>query len=179
MRKVFEYLKLIVFVAGVLAGVQVPGFVDQYGKHLNSRLAESSRSVAAFQQDADTYFGGDIAQLIVHYKNTADPAIVSGANHIDELFSRNQVLLNAQETFNRSLLSAYTQVLFTPVPEVRVDTWQQYAFVVLLDRSALVVGVLAGVLVLLGLELSVVLLNRAIRRSNRSRHRTSDLHVDS
>ena len=51
MRKILDYLRLLLFTGGVLIGVQVPGFIDQYGKSLEAHLLESSQSLKEFQRE--------------------------------------------------------------------------------------------------------------------------------
>ena len=65
MTKILDYLKIAAVLVGVLVGVQFPAFIDQYGKNLDSRLSESSNSIAEFQDDADKYFDGDLKKLKV------------------------------------------------------------------------------------------------------------------
>ena len=115
MKKILDYLKLSVFVLGVLVGIQIPGFIDQYGKNLDARVSESGNSVSEFQDDADNYFGGDINRLIEYYSNNVDPVIISGGESIEAIFSRGQLLINAQQQFNQSVYGSYAHVFISPV----------------------------------------------------------------
>ena len=42
------YLRLVVFALGLLVGVQVPGFVDQYAKRVSAHYIEASKNFAGF-----------------------------------------------------------------------------------------------------------------------------------
>lgn len=148
MKKLFDYVKLAVFVVGVLVGIQIPGFVDQYGKNLDARVSESSKSVAQFQDDADKFFDGDMDRLSGHYKKTRDPVIVSGGSSITALVTRNERLRLAQQDFQQSTFGAYVHVLINPVHEVRQDVWGKYTYEVVLNVSAIAVGVAIGLLAL-------------------------------
>ncbi|MEM9479453.1 MAG: DUF2937 family protein [Verrucomicrobiota bacterium] len=146
MKKIWDYSKLVFFVAGVLIGIQVPGFVDQYGKSLESRLLESRVSVSEFQDDADKFFEGDLGKLIAHYEKTNDPVINAGGESISAIVSRNQFLENAFQDFNSSLVAKYFHVFATPVTEIQDHVWSTYTYGVVLNAPAIYVGLLAGVL---------------------------------
>jgi len=54
------YLRLIVFAIGLLVGVQVPGFVDQYVKRVSAHQIEAAKNFSGFQDTANRNFGGDV-----------------------------------------------------------------------------------------------------------------------
>ena len=43
-----SYLRLLVFAFGLLVGVQVPGFIDDYTKRVDAHRAESEQSLLGF-----------------------------------------------------------------------------------------------------------------------------------
>jgi hypothetical protein len=47
-KHLMDYLRLVLFVCGVLVGIQVPGFVDQYGQRLEAHQLEAKLSLAEF-----------------------------------------------------------------------------------------------------------------------------------
>jgi len=157
MRKVFEYAKLVVFFAGVLIGVQVPGFVDQYGKSLESRFYESEKSKGEFQDNANKYFGGDIDKLIEHYNKKNDPVIVAGGDSISAIFIRNKELKNALSDFAQSIYSPYLHVVLHPVEEIKINVWKNYTHNISFNKSAITFGLLSGVLFLALFELIIFL----------------------
>lgn len=172
MNKIFEYLKLIIFVGGVLVGIQAPGFVDQYGKSLESRVSESKLSVSEFQDDSDKYFNGDLDKLIDHYDKNDDPVIISGGESIGAIVSRNRYLTLALNEFSQSIYSAYHQVIFNPVAEVRNDVWDNYTYSIILNGSAITIGLVVGLLFLIALELFIHTLKVVSRRFAKSKNET-------
>ena len=46
------YLRLVLFGLGLLVGVQVPGFIDDYGKRVAAHRAESEESLTGFRETA-------------------------------------------------------------------------------------------------------------------------------
>lgn len=158
MKKIMDYLKLAVLIFGVLIGVQIPGFVSQYGQNLDARVAESSKGLSQFQQDADQYFNGNLQQLLEHYDRNQDPVIVAGGQSIKALVLRNQMLTQAQSNFHQSLYSPYLQVFVSPIAEIRQDVWNHYEYKVILNAEAISIGVIFGLMVLALSELALFIL---------------------
>lgn len=159
MSNILNYLKISVVIISILIGIQVPAFVDQYGKSLDSRLAESENSIAEFQDDADKYFDGDLDKLIKHYENKEDPVIVSGGESIETLVSRNKILVNAQVKYQESFYSSYIHVLFSPIKEIREDVWRNYTYSIVLNKVEIIASVISGVGTLMLIDLLIFLLS--------------------
>jgi len=70
------YVRLLCFAAGLLAGVQVPGFIQQYEVVVSAHLTEARRALGPFVEIAERHFGGDLAALTAHYQ--ANPDAVMG-----------------------------------------------------------------------------------------------------
>ena len=150
-EKLFSYLKLSVVLMAVLVGVQLPSFVDQYGKNLSARLAESTLSIQVFQDDADKYFAGDLNRLVEHYKRRSDPVIADGGSSINALVNRNALLTAAYLEYQQSSFDAIAHVFIHSVEDVREQTWLNYSYSVVLNREAIVSAVvfaLAGLIML-------------------------------
>lgn len=158
MKKIMDYLKLAVLIFGVLIGVQIPGFVSQYGQNLDARVAESSKGLSQFKDDADQFFNGNIDQLLKHYARNQDPVIVAGGQSIKALVLRNQMLTQAQSDFHQSLYSPYLQVFVNPIAEIRQDVWNHYEYKVILNVEAISIGVIFGLMVLSLSELALFIL---------------------
>lgn len=169
MKRLFEYLRLALFVGSVLIGVQVPSFVDQYGQRLESHALESSRALKDFQKDADTYFGGDLQRLIAHYQANPDQIINDGGRNISGLYERNQQLNNAFVAFSASRFSPYVQTLLSPVPEIRSKAMESYDFTIALNQDAIIAGLLTGLIIGLSLELLLTLLKLLVRPNQHQR----------
>ncbi|MDY0223604.1 MAG: DUF2937 family protein, partial [Desulfobacterium sp.] len=92
MELFFSYIRVFVFLGCTLVGIQVPAFVDQYGKSLESRLIESRIALNEFQDDADKYFDGSVEELIAHYKKNDDQVFNEGGRSIQSIYDRNIML---------------------------------------------------------------------------------------
>lgn len=155
LNKIIEYIKLVIFVSAVLVGIQVPSFFDQYGQNLHARVSESAKSIEAFRDDAEKYFGGDLKRLVAHYEKQSDPVFVSGGESISSLLARNILLAGVLEEFNRTYYSAYLHVFLHPVAELRQDVWNNYSFTVVLNGASILVGILIAILLLACFEISL------------------------
>jgi hypothetical protein len=158
MRKILEYLRLILFMGGVLVGIQMPGFVDQYGKSLESHFRESVTSLEGFQDDANKYFSGDLDKLIEHYQSDHDPVFKDGGNSINDIYNRNILLGKAIEEFNENACSSYLHVILNPIPEIKNEVWESYTYNIMLDMPAIIWGLIAGFMLTAITEFTIFLL---------------------
>lgn len=164
MTKLHDYLKTAILLLALLAGIQLPVAVHQYGMLLEARVQESNISVREFQDDADRYFGGDLDQLIAHYDATPDPVMVAGGQSIQAIAARNRLLTRALDSYRRSPVHAYFATLVSPVPEVREQLWRDYQYNVTLDITAIAVGVGFALACAMLYELAVFALSTGLQR---------------
>ncbi|WP_299496729.1 DUF2937 family protein [uncultured Shewanella sp.] len=144
MKKIIEYLRLILFMIGVLVGIQAPSVVDQYGKRLQSQLTESKLSLSAFQGDADRYFGGSIDKLIAYYQGNDDPVFNDAGKNVEQLMLRQIALSTAWQQFSANEYSPYVQFIFDPMSDIKTQVLAQYTYSIVLNSQAIVIGVIAG-----------------------------------
>ncbi|WP_144211589.1 DUF2937 family protein [Shewanella donghaensis] len=156
MKPVFDYLRLVLFVSGVLLGIQVPAFVDQYGQRLDAHTTEAQLSLSEFQRDADRFFEGDINRLLAHYQASPDVVVNAGGQSIQAVYDRYQLLNSALVQFNQTAYSGFEQVAFSPLEDIRQEVWQQFSHTIMLDTRAIVIGLVLGFLFSLLCELSLV-----------------------
>lgn len=157
----FSYIRVFVFLGCTLAGIQVPVFVDQYGKSLESHLTESRLALNEFQDDADKYFGGSLEELIAYYRENDDEVFNEGGRSIESIHERNVMLRSNFEQFQSSSWSAYTQAIVSPVPDIREELWENYSYAIQLKPTAIAFGLIAGLIFTLGIELLIKLLCNA------------------
>jgi hypothetical protein len=171
----FAYIRLILFIGGVLLGIQIPGFVDQYGKRLEAHYLESMNSLRQFKVDAQKYFDGDMQKLIDHYRENGDPVFQDGGDSIQSIYDRHLLLENAVKTFKKDLWHAYYQALLKPVGDIQNEALASYSYSVKLDLGAIVFGLTCGLILALfgevvvrGVILAPGLLIRGLRSPVRS-----------
>jgi uncharacterized membrane-anchored protein YhcB (DUF1043 family) len=150
------YLRLIVFSIGLLVGVQVPGFVDQYVKRVSAHQSEALRNFSGFQQTADQYFGGDVGALIAHHEASADPAFKSEAQNIRNLYARLTALSAELAALRVPLVRQILHVILHPDPQILDETRAEYSYTVPLSPSAIACGVAIGALLALLAETALL-----------------------
>jgi hypothetical protein len=146
------YLRLVLFALGLLAGVQVPGFVDQYAKRVSAHYLESTKSIAGFQRTANQYFGGSIDALIAHHEASSDSVFKDEARDVAALYLRLKKLTIEFDAMNQPLLSRFMHVAFRPDREILGETITAYSYTVPLNEEAIICGLVAGLLLALFVE---------------------------
>jgi hypothetical protein len=140
------YLRLAVFAVGLLAGVQVPGFIDQYAKRVSAHYLEVSHDFTGFQRTADQYFKGDVAALIAHHRASTDAVFRDEARTISALYERLQLLAAELKALEGGLPARLTHVIVHPNREILQETVAAYSYTVPLNGDAILCGVTAGLL---------------------------------
>jgi hypothetical protein len=146
------YLRLVLFALGLLGGVQVPGFVDQYAKRVSAHYVEATKSIAGFQRTADQYFGGSIDALIAHHEASSDAVFKDEARAVVAIYVRLKNLTVEFDAMNGPLLSRFLHVAFRPDKEILGETIAAYSYTVPLNEEAIVCGLVAGLLLALLVE---------------------------
>lgn len=164
----FSYIRIFVFLGCTLIGIQVPAFVDQYGKSLESHLIESQKSLSEFQKDADKYFSGSLEKLIAHYKENIDQVINAGGVSIESIYDRNFMLKKNFKDFHSGSWAAYTQALLTPVPDVKKEVWKNFSYSIQLEPTSIAFGLFAGLIFSIVIELLLRLLFQIPKLLNRT-----------
>jgi uncharacterized membrane-anchored protein YhcB (DUF1043 family) len=163
-----NYVRLVVFALGLLVGIQVPGFVDQYAKRVSAHQIEVARNFHGFQETADRYFNGDVQALIAHHVASTDQPFRDEARSIREMYERLTVLTAELAALRGPLVRQILHVVFRPNKEILDETWSEYSYTVPLNPAAVVCGVTIGALLAMLVE---ALLTAGVRllRPRRSR----------
>jgi hypothetical protein len=159
------YVRLIVFAVGLLIGVQVPGFVDQYVKRVSAHQIEAARNFSGFQETANRNFGGDVAALIAHHAASSDAAFKDEAQNIRDLYSRLTALTEEVNALQAPLIRQILHVVFAADPAILAETRAAYTYTVPLNFPAIVSGVGIGAILALIAESLLLALARLTRRS--------------
>jgi hypothetical protein len=146
------YLRLVLFALGLLAGIQAPGFVDQYSKRVSAHYIEATKSFAGFKQTASLYFGGSIEALIAHHQSSTDAAFKDEARSVAMMYGRLQKLAVEVNAMGRSLASRIFHVAFEPDREILDETVAAYSYTVPLNEEAILCGLIAALVLALLVE---------------------------
>ncbi len=144
-----DYLRLGLFALGLLCGVQVPAFVNQYEQRVEAHLLEAQQNLSGFQRTADLYFSGSIERLIVHYRESSDRVFRQDAASIEQIYKRVQLLKSeAQKMMQNSFFKAL-HVATDSEPQLLDETVSSYQYTVPLNPLALLWGIACALLLAL------------------------------
>jgi hypothetical protein len=147
-----DYLRLVLFAIGLLAGVQVPGFIDQYAKRVSAHQLEVAADFRGFQETADRYFGGSVPALIAHHAASTDPPFQQEGSAIRTMYQRLLALSAELAALRGPLIAQILHVALRPNREILAETRAAYTYTVPLNPSAILCGVAAGALLALCVE---------------------------
>jgi hypothetical protein len=165
------YLRLVVFAFGLLVGVQVPSFVDQYAKRVSAHYLEATRNFSEFQRTADQYFGGSVEALIAHHSSAADAVFRDEAKRIAAIYARVTLLKAELDALRGPLPAKIVHLLIRPNREILNETVAAYSYAVPLNQDAIVCGLTAGLLLAIAVESLLIGVMHALRgRRHRIAH---------
>ncbi|WP_028239906.1 DUF2937 family protein [Stutzerimonas azotifigens] len=135
-----SYLRLMLFALGLLIGVQVPGFVENYTSHVEARRLEARQGLAGFEESARRFFDGDLAALVEHYRNSQDPVFQSDAQSVQALVDRERLLEREWRAMQGPWFARVWHLLFGADRRLLDEAWAGYRFQVLLAPDAIAWG---------------------------------------
>ena len=154
-----SYLRLVLFAAGLLIGVQVPGFINDYAKRVEAHLIEAQQAMKGFKATAQQFFNGDVQALIQHYRNSQDPVFRSDADSVNNLITRAQILDREWQALQGPWYAKAWHVFTAANPEIRMETWNGYSWQVLLTPEVIGWGLMGALLLSLVIESIVVFID--------------------
>jgi hypothetical protein len=166
---VADYMRLIAFAVGLLVGVQVPNFVDQYAKRVSAHQIEVTRNFSGFQETADRFFGGSVEALIAHHAASADRVFKNEAKSIREMYDRLTSLTAELAALKGPLIKQIIHVVFRPNNEILNETRSAYTYTVPLNAPGIVSGITLGAFLAIGVETLLLAGVRLVRRGRRGR----------
>ncbi|MFW5908584.1 MAG: DUF2937 family protein [Desulfosalsimonas sp.] len=158
------YLRIVVFVCGLLAGVQLPGFMDQYQKSVDAHFREVKENLSGFQETADKFFRGDVESLISYYKDSDDPVFEIDAGSVEKIYKRWQMLKKEQEAVSGPWYKAALHIVFFHNDEILEETLSRYSYTVPLTPEAVAWGVGIAFIVSFAAEALLLALFFGIKR---------------
>ncbi|MFK3799544.1 MULTISPECIES: DUF2937 family protein [unclassified Pseudomonas] len=154
-----SYVRLVLFTAGLLIGVQIPGFISDYSKRVEAHLMEAQQNLRGYNETAQRFFNGDVQALIQHYRSSDDPVFKTDANNISNLLTRNQVLDREFMALQGPWYLRAWHVLTAADPDIRTETWNGYTWQVLLSPEVIGWGLACALLFSLVIESFVVFID--------------------
>jgi hypothetical protein len=141
-----SYLRLALFTLGLLVGVQVPGFVDDYGKRVEAHRLESEHSLKGFRETARLFFKADLQALVAHYRVSDDPVMRSDAQSVGRLVERAGLLAEEWQAMQGPWYGQLWHLATAADNELLEETFQAYRYQVLLAPQAIAWGIACALL---------------------------------
>ena len=146
MNRLQHYLSMIIFTASFALGVQIPNFVDQYGKRVDAHLIEASNMFAGYQALADVQQGGDVNALILKHETSDDLTFRAEAMLIRNLRSNIGQYRAEIIALNQSLWQGISHIVLNGSPSLRQETIENYSVNLPLNLDALTYGFVVAIL---------------------------------
>jgi hypothetical protein len=135
-----SYLRLLLFAFGLLVGVQVPGFIDDYVKRVDAHRAESEQSLLGFRETAARFFKGDLNALLAHYRASPDEVARSDAKSIAHLVNRAELLKAEWLAMQGPWYAQVLHLSSAADPALLQETLGAYSYQVMLAPRAIAWG---------------------------------------
>lgn len=149
------YSRLFIFAGGLLLGIQVPNFVDQYERRIDAHFLEVSANISGFQSTADLLFAGDMEALIVYYQDSNDVVFESDAQSISSIVDRYNRITSERAALSGGALAAAMHVILYADDEFIGETFSQYGYTVPLNMFAIQWGLAIALFLTLSIDLGL------------------------
>ncbi len=170
------YSRLLVFAVGLLLGIQVPSFIDQYEKRIDAHFQEISANISGFQSTADLLFAGDMEALISYYQASNDTVFENDAQSIRLIVDRYTRISNEHAALTTNIVASALHVLFSADQEFFDETLDQYSYTVPLNILSIEWGLALALLLTIATDLGLfgcVKCAGLFRRNRRKNHLSS------
>ena len=141
-----SYLRLALFALGLLVGVQVPGFIDDYSKRVEAHRIEAEQGLKGFRETAKRFFKGDLVALVAHYQASADPVMRSDAQSLGTLVERSAFLERESRAMQGPWYGQVWHLVTAADHELMEETFAAYRYQVLLAPEAIAWGIACAML---------------------------------
>ncbi|MGE8499596.1 MAG: DUF2937 family protein [Pseudomonas sp.] len=141
-----SYLRLALFALGLLVGVQVPGFIDDYSKRVEAHRLESEQSLSGFRETARRFFKGDLEALVAHYQASKDEVMRSDAQSVSLLVDRAAFLERESQAMQGPWYGQLWHLSTAADMDLVEETYAAYRYQVLLAPEAIAWGIACALL---------------------------------
>jgi hypothetical protein len=147
--------RLFIFAGGLLLGIQVPNFVDQYERRIDAHYLEVSANISGFQSTADLLFSGNMEALIAYYADSNDLVFESDAQSIRSIVDRYNRISKEREALSGNIFAAAMHVILYADDEFIGETFDQYGYTVPLNMLAITWGLAIALLLTIASDLGL------------------------
>lgn len=162
------YIRLLVFAFGLLVGMQLPSFIDQYQKRVDAHLIEAEDNFKHFQGTADRHFGGDVEAMIAHHEKSPDPVINEDAVSIRHIWQRVQLWRGEMQALSQGWMMSAWHIAFHANADIYRETRKAFTHAIPLTQAAIVAALVVAFVLAFVIELLLVLVLRSLRIETRA-----------
>ncbi|MBU1282618.1 MAG: DUF2937 family protein [Gammaproteobacteria bacterium] len=151
-----SYARLALFALGLLVGVQVPGFIEDYSQRVDAHRSESEQGLQGFRETAKRFFSGDLDALVSHYRASNDAVMQSDAQSVAFLVDRAALLDDEYRAMQGPWYRQVWHLATAADPALLEETYAAYRYQVLLAPEAIAWGIACALLLAWLLEALVL-----------------------
>jgi hypothetical protein len=145
MNKINHYLSMLCFALGIMLGVQLPNWVNQYVQRVDAHFREADLAIAPYQLLADQLFDGSMQALIDKHLQSREPLFKREAEPISAQYQRWQYLRKLQQQLQGSFWQQVQHIVLHADQMIVNETLEGYQATVPLNRLAIICGLLGGI----------------------------------
>jgi hypothetical protein len=159
-----RYSLKLVFVLGLLIGLQLPNFLQQYEHRLDAHYQEAKRQLQQYQDLAELYFQGDLSALLIEHEKSTVELFRTEAKVIEKLQKRVDYLQEKKNTLQGPLVNRLYFLVTELSSPIMLETKENYNAEIALNRDSIVVGITLALICTLSLELLFFVIAYQARR---------------
>jgi hypothetical protein len=141
-----RYCLKLIFALGLLIGLQLPHFLQQYEHRLDAHYLESQSQLQQYQDLADLYFLGNIKLLIAKHRQSDDLVFRKEAKIIEDTANRFAMFEAKKQALKGGLLSRLFYLIGEFNTPLFIETQHNYKAEIVLNRDAIIVGLVSGLM---------------------------------
>ena len=168
-----HFITIVVFAIGLLVGIQLPNFVDQYEKRIDAHFVEANEGLKGFQSIADLLHQGGIEGLLEKHEKSRDPTFRAEAAPIKNIYQRKLRFEREVNALHTSFVGKVVHIVTAGDVQVIGETYDNYSANLPLNTNAITCGLMLAVLVCLLFEVAVAVPRAIIRAGRRRRISTA------
>lgn len=162
-----RYTLKLIFVLGLLIGIQLPNFLAQYELRLDAHYIEAKNNLAQYQKLADLFFDGDIDALIVKHRNSDVAIFKAEVVVIENTLNRFNELQQEKDDLQGNLFHKFYFLVKKLDSPLFKETNKSYKAEVVLNQAAISVGLILALIFSLLFELVFMLISTVNRKTKR------------
>ena len=141
-----RYCLKLVFALGLLIGLQLPHFLQQYEHRLDAHFLEAQSQLQQYQDLADLYFLGNLNSLIAKHRQSDDLVFSQEATIIEDTANRFAMFEAKKQALKGGLVSRLFYLIGEFNTPLFIETQHNYKAEIVLNRDAIIIGLISGLM---------------------------------